>query len=448
MKLLFPAICLFLLFIRTAPVAGAGVAPPDSTKASVKINPRVTYQTITSLSGNYCQALYTPYAQDEVGRFTLTTLKPTHVRFPIPVKKWEPENDNSNPAETRPEAYVMEGVMGDLFNFLREMKTTPGVQNLTASVWDVPEWLVSNPQENQKRRIPRNLYPEFVESVVRFLQVAKGQYGVEIDYFSVNEADGGYQLLFTAPEMIELIRVAGPVFERAGLKTKFLTGDVHKTAAIVPYATPILQETSIRKYLGPISYHSWWSDSVSDKEFRAIAALGKQYGLPVWCAELGYDAFLYKQKEAHQTWSNAWNTAKIYHRVLTLSGATVTQYWTLQNNFPIASADGKPYPAWYVHKQLADNLPAGTQIVEAVSSDDKLWALAARGEGRHFMTQLLNTSTVEKEVTLSGLPKDALQQVLMHDGEKGKEMGSHKPKAGKLTLKLPPQSITLLTTRR
>jgi hypothetical protein len=133
--------------------------------------------------------------------------------------------------------------------------------------------------------------------------------------------------------------------------------------------------------------------------------------------------------------------------VLALSGATVAQYWTLQNNFPIASADGKPYPAWYVHKQLVDNLPAGTQIVEAVSSDKRLWALAAREGGKHFMTQLLNTSTVEKEVTLSGLPKDALRQVMMQDGEYKKEMGSHKPKAGKLTLKLPPQSITLLTTR-
>ncbi len=106
--------------------------------------------------------------------------------------------------------------MGDLFNFLREMKTTHGVQNLTASVWDVPDWLVSNPQENQKRRIPRNLYPEFVESVVRFLQVAKGQYGVEIDYFSVNEAGRSYQLLFTAPEMIELIRVAGRCLKEPG----------------------------------------------------------------------------------------------------------------------------------------------------------------------------------------------------------------------------------------
>lgn len=448
MKVKLLPIFLFLLLVAVSPGYATSRLPADSTKATVKINPRVAFQTITDIGGNYCQALYTPNAQDDVGRFTLNTIKPTHVRFPIPVKKWEPENDNDNPEETRREAYRMDGVMGKLFDFVRDLKTNHGVQNLTASVWDVPDWMVSNPEATQQRRIPRNQYPEFVESVAAFLLIAKEQYGVEVDYFSVNEADGGYQLIFTAPEMIELIRVAGPVFEKAGLKTKFLTGDVHRTSAIIPYATPILQETSIRKYLGPISYHSWWSDSVSDEEFRAIAAFGKQHGLPVWCSEVGYDAFLYKQKEAHQTWSNAWNTAKIYQRVLNLSGAAVLHYWTYQNNFPIASADGKPYPAWYVHKQLADNLPAGTQIIEAVSSDAKLWAMAAKGAGRHFMTQLLNLSAVEKEVTLSGLPKDALRQVLMQDGINDKEMGSHRPKSGKLTLKLPPQSITLLKTIR
>lgn len=419
----------------------------DSTQVTITINPKKVYQTIHDIGGNYCQATYSAHAQDAVGEYTLTHLKPSYVRFPIPLKKWEPENDNADAQNTNNGKFIHSGVMKELFELLREMKTKRGVINFSAAVWDTPDWMVSNPEKREKRTIPPAMYPEVIESITAFLLTARDQYGVSVDYFSFNEADGGYQLYFSPQAIIDFVKLAGPHFEKAGLKTKFLTGDVHRTEALVDYATPMLEEKSIRPYLGPVSYHSWWSDTAPDSVFTNIARLAQQYNLPVWCTEVGYDAFLWKNPEANATWNNAWELAKVMHRVLKYSQASVTHYWTFQNNFPIASPEGKPYPIFYVHKQLADHLPTGSQVIDAFSSDTAVWTIAAKGANNHFMTQIINTSAYPKTVTLQGLPKKEMTLLRTSATENLQEVGQYNLRNKKLILLVPPQSISTLTTR-
>jgi hypothetical protein len=64
-----------------------------------------------------------------------------------------------------------------------------------------------------------------VNSIVRYLQYARQQYGAEPDLFSFNEANIGIDVLLTAEEHRDMIKRLGAAFEQNGLKTRLLLGD-------------------------------------------------------------------------------------------------------------------------------------------------------------------------------------------------------------------------------
>src|SRR5262249_23113850 len=131
----------------------------------------------------------------------------------------------------------------------------------TASVWDAPNWMVSNPAATTQRIIPQSMYGEFIESMTAFMIKAKNDYGMEFDYTPLSESNGGINLQFTGAQMATLIKQSGTIFAAAGLKTKWLVGDVSNAVDALPFITPILQDNGTAPYTGPISFHSWDSAS-------------------------------------------------------------------------------------------------------------------------------------------------------------------------------------------
>ena len=435
----------FVYFILT----GSLFAQDSVTKQSeITLLKAKRYQTIQSIGGNYCQARYRDHAWDQVGQFMIETLDQNNVRFALPIRKWEPENDNDNSNSIRLDKFDYSEPMASLFEMLKTMKEEHGIKSFTASVWDGPAWMIANPEEKQQRKVDPSMYDELLESVAAFMLVARDEYGVEIDYFSFNEPTGGYQIIFTPEEMINFIKKAGPYFQKFGFKTKMYVADAHSTNTCVDYATPILEEKSIHPYIGPVTYHSWWSDNISDDVFVEIANLAHQYNLPVWCTELGYDAMLYKsEKDMYPTWENGWRLAKITYRVLKFSQAEVTHYWTFQNNFPLLRDPDSPFPAYFAMKQYADYLPAGTTIVEAESNDPDLWSFGGVRGSDYTMVHILNTADREKEVTISNLPDDLFHWVLTNQEGNMKIKDDFQVENRKITVTLPPQSINTLTNQ-
>lgn len=434
--------------LATAQQKGLAQARAGS-EVNISVFPTEKAQKIRSIGGNYCQATYTDNAKDTIGILTLKNLKPQYVRVPIPLKFWEPVNDNDNANSLNYAAFKDEGVIHTLLLFLQDMKEKYGVENITASVWDVPDWMVSNPQDRAQRKIKPGLYQETAESVAAFLLKAKDDYGVQIDNFSFNEATGGYQIIFSPQEIIAFIKVAGPYFRSVGLKTKFLTADSHQTKGTVEYATPLLKEPSIRKYLGPLAYHSWWSEEMDNREFERIDSLGKAYHKEIWCTEVGYDAMAWRTPEVFPGWDYAWRYAKIMLRVLKYSGAAVTEYWTYENNYPIIGKDLNPYPVYYVTEELTRNLPQGTFIIKTTSDDDAVWVLGARKGTSHYFLQILNTSDQEKSVKISGIPKITLYGKYMNgtNAREGLSAGEQIPRTdGRYVLNIPPQTVGFITT--
>ena len=226
------------LFITTILISQNCFSQP----VKIKIYPEIEQQKIVSMGGNYCQANYTDNAWDAVGEATLNEFRPSHVRLALPLQfrdqdyiTYKGEKINKQP------------VVISLHETMKRMKEEFGVSNFTISVWRVADELVENPERDNKRRIKYDKYEEVIDMIVAFLLKAKEEYGVEADYFSFNESDGGYMTIFSPEETIRFFKMAGERFRKAGLKTKFLWADTAQTKGTVEFATMIAADSTIWK---------------------------------------------------------------------------------------------------------------------------------------------------------------------------------------------------------
>jgi regulation of enolase protein 1 (concanavalin A-like superfamily) len=215
------------------------------------------------------------------------------------------------------------------------------------------------------------------------------------------------------------------------------------------YAKAILDDPDARPYLGPIAFHTWWSETIPASDWQTIADLAKQYDKPVWATEIGYDATAWTSTPwIFPTWQNARRIATTYHKAIKFAGASAALYWQYQDDFPLMSADtSDKYPAYHVVQQLVENFSKGTQIIGASSDTASILALA----GKHvtadrFSSQLINTADADQVVTLTGLPNNPITLVRSSlGGEEGKTIGTYTPTNGTLTLTIKAQSVSMLS---
>jgi hypothetical protein len=365
----------------------------------VQVYPEILKQKIESIGGNYCQANYTSHAWDAIGEATLNEFRPSHVRLALPLQF------ENQPYETyNGKKIVEQPTVITLLEAMKRMKTEFGVTNFTISVWRVPNEVVDKPERNDKRRIKPEHYAEVIDMIEAFLVEAKSKYGVEADYFSFNESDGGYMTIFSPEETIVFFKMAAERFQKAGLKTKFLWADTAQTLGTVEFATMIAADSTIWKYLGPLCFHSWWSEKIPDSEFERIAAYAKAWNRPVWCSELGFDAMAWRQRGMNESWDYAFRFAKISHRMMKYAEVEVSMYWTWQNNYGIMSADTKTkYPSYYVTRHYTDFLNTGTQIFHSLSSDPEILSICGINKEGKNVIQIINLKKVPVSIEISGI---------------------------------------------
>lgn len=388
-----------LIFILMLSFSGA-----TAQNATVKIYPDIKKQVIKSIGGNYCQANYSPHAADAIGDATLHEFRPTHVRVALPMRL-----RNAKFEDYRGENYTKQPLVVEVLDELKRMKNEFGVKNFTISVWDLPDEFIVDPTKKAQRVIKPESYDEVIQMLTDFFLKAKNEYGVEIDQFSFNESDGGYQIIFSPEATIAFVKKAGQKWADAGLKTKFLLADTAQTKGTVEFATRIMADPTIWPYLGPLSFHCWWSENIPDNEFERIAGFGKAWNKEVWCAELGFDAMSWRIKDMNKSYDYALRFAKISHRMMKYAEVEVSLYWTWQNNYAIMSADTKEkYPSYYVTRHQTEFLNTGTQIVHSSSSDPEVLAISAiRPDGKRVL-QLINLKKEAVTVQVSGFDSEKI----------------------------------------
>lgn len=425
---------IFVLFL----IMGISATGIFAQKATVHIYPEIKKQVIGSIGGNYCQANYSAHAADAIGNETLREFRPSHVRVALPMrlrgKKFE---------EYRGENYTKQALVVEVLDELKQMKNEFGVRNFTISVWDIPDELIIDPSKEAQRIIKPEAYDEVIQMLLDFFLKAKNEYGVEIDQFSFNESDGGYQIIFSPEATIAFVKNAGQKFEAAGLKTKFLLADTAQTKGTIEFATQIMADPSIWQYLGPLCFHSWWSENIPNSEFERVAAFGKAWNKEVWCSELGFDAMAWKIKGMNQSWDYGLRFAKISHRMMKYAEVEVSLYWTWQNNYEIMSADlQEKYPSYYITRHLTDYLNSGTQIVYSSSTDPEILVISGIHSSGKRIIQLINLKKESATVEVSGFESQKIDLTSTTENQLWKKQESvSKTKNGISELQLSPESV-------
>jgi len=410
-------------------------------KVSVKVYPEIKRQKIQSVGANYCQTRLTNSAWDAIGEQTLKEFKPGYVRVALPLQFRKEEYANYKGSKITEQALVI-----SLLESMKRMKYEFGVKSFTVSVWNVPNELVVDPEKRNQRVIKPESYDEILDMLVAFFLKAKNDYGVEADYFSFNESDGGWQIQFSPQATIAFIKKAMVRFEAMGIKTKFLLADTAQTKGTVEFATMIMADSTIWKQLGPLCFHSWWSEKIPDSEFERVAAFAKAQNKQVWCSELGFDATAHKVKGMFQSYDYGLRFAKISHRMMKYAEVEVSMYWTWQNDYSIMSSDLKTlYPSYYVTRHLVDYLNSGTQIVYSTSSDPEVLAISGVHEDGKQVMQLINMKKVPVTVDVDGYNSNSVDMVTTTEATNWNiQKNLAKFKKGQTLIKLLPESVNTL----
>jgi len=386
-------------------------------------------------------ARYTNSAWDAIGGQTLKEFRPGVVRVALPLQFRRVEYANYNGELINKQPLVI-----TLFDAMKRMKTEFGVKSIIVSVWDVPNELVVDPSKKQQRVVKPESYDEVIDMLTAFLVKAKTDYGVEVDYFSFNESDGGWQIQFSPQATIAFIKKAMARFKAAGLKTKFLLADTAQTKGTVEFATMIMADSTIWKFLGPLCFHSWWSEKISDNEFERVAAFAKAWNKPVWCDELGFDAEAYKIKGMCQSWDYALRFARITHRMLKYAQVEASLYWTWQNDYPIMSTDLKTmYPSYFITRHQTDFLNSGTQIVHSTSSDPEILVISGVHDNQSQVMQLINMKKQQVTIDIEGYDSKIIDMVTTTESNNWQvQKNITKSKKGHTIILLQPESVNSL----
>ncbi len=415
------------------------------TRAQIAIDQATRFQTITGIGGNFANGRFTGSAQpnDSVGAATLAQLSPSHARIGIPLKGWAPVAVDPAAPDL---GYSDAGDVHNVFLLLQDLQRRH--IPIIASIWDAPDWMVTDPSAVTARSLAPGMEVPFTAAITAFLLHAHDLYGIDIQAVSLNEADGGFNLLVPSSQVAPLAVRAVLGFRARGLTTGWVAGDATSIASDVPYAAPALDDAQARPLLLALGLHTWDAEARPDAAFAGAASLAASHGLPVWATEIGYDAQVYRTNPGtFSTWDNAWRLALVTQRTLSVGQASVLDFWSYQNDFPLADpATGRLYPSGVVVKQLADRLTPGMHLVAATPTVPVLQAFAAADEGRNtFMTQIINTSARPARVRITGLPDRNLALVRTSQTASLLDLGGRRPHAGQLTLTLPAQSISSLS---
>ncbi|NLH98489.1 MAG: hypothetical protein GX446_03250 [Chthonomonadales bacterium] len=415
-------------------VAMASARSPIGS-VTVTLKPEQKAQKMVGLGGNFCQPRYgATEPMDAVGRWNLDHLKVAHARVGIPLNWWTPE----------PNVYKDEAQAHASFLLMQELsrRRIP----IVGSVWEGPEWMLGGRREQMGRTLPLDKYDLCIEAIARYLVTARDKYGVTVEHFSFNEADIGVNFRFTPAQIAEFIRRAGPRFRALGLKTKFLVGDTANGMATVNYCRPLLTEATLAPYLGPIAFHCWDALSAPDKQYAAIAALGREFGKPVWCLEAGHDAQLWQQPNPWQSWENALRTALAYERTIRLTGATIMDYWTYQDNYPLVSRDGKtPFPVFHVMAQMERVFTQGSTVIAVTTDNEDVRALATLGPKTGRLAALIVNPSGPGKAKVKGFAQAKPVRIEISSSDAQRRSSTVAPGADRrVTVELPARSVVTM----
>jgi hypothetical protein len=417
----------------------------DGDHLTLFIEPRITHQTIKDVTGgNFINVFSgTTNATEPMSAYNLAHLAVRVARVRMTLEEWEPVNDDADPNHINWDSFQDTKFNHASFLLMQELQAR-GTEIVVTS-WDLPDWIVADPSKDTKRFVPYENYPEIVEMIAAWLVKARDEYGVEPQYVSFNEPDVGAYITIAPFEAVMLIEQAGKRFDELGIKTKWLIADTANINGSVTYAKSVWKKESIRPYLGVFANHSWDSDS-SDEAYLAVREFALENNLEVWCTETGSDAFSWQSPEKFPTYTYAVELARIYSRVLKLTGANAILYWEMMGTDYWINDGTNPYPSFTMIRQLGEQIPTDSVIVETSNNTDVFYSVAAQTPN-HFMVFMVNTGSEPLTVTIEGLPAGTYSHIQTTETEAEKMLEAYVVPDETVTVQIPGMTVNILTTR-
>jgi O-glycosyl hydrolase len=423
-------------------------APPPENAAVFEIYPEQKRQTISHLgSGNFVHRWgNSSNATEPISNMNIALLQPRFARVSIELGDWEPVNDNADPLQTDPSAFIDGGYNHAAFELMKQL-CAQGVE-IIATVWHVPDWLVQNPEVASPRIIDRSMYPEAVESIAAWLLHAKQVYGVEVSYVSFNEANMGIDVLLSSQDYVQMIRLGGRRFAELGLTSKWLLGDCFSIGVCLDYVKPIWAAEDIRSYLGPLAFHNYDADTNSDERLSALGDWAAEQGLETRSTEASWDPELWRRPQILPLWDHAHQLMLSFNRTIKLTRATTLYYWQMLGSDNPLNDGSRPYMAMEMLRQLSEAFPPGSQVVGTSPNPDNIALFAARtpdgGFGVHLVNVTLDKNGAPEEVRIHGLPEGEYKLHLSEDGNLNQPPKTMTTQQGSLAFALPGSSVGYL----
>ncbi len=363
--------------------------PPAPTGDAIVIDATVRYQTIQGfgasarvksdphLIGNYGgveNALVLPaMAEAEILDKLFVELGLSRLRF-----------ITQNPVSTLIAPFTTSGVYADAHIALAKQ-----VRARTAGVF----WTA--PLNDIAAKGTATQYADYQMAMLRHWR----SQGVELAYLSVinepalgNAADGNY--------VLNAVKALGPRMRSEGFSTMLVISDDLDPVSMGATSLPTLQDANARQYVGALATHLYGT-GVSGMTRGATAALGAQYGLPVWMSEystaVGLSAFEY---------------AILMHRLFTEHNVTAHDYmWGFfgaSDNAQLISLNhtGTTYtgytvrPEYHVVGQWSKYVRPGAQRVRATTANASLLVSAFRNTTGKLVTVVINQGGSPASITL------------------------------------------------
>ncbi|HYG74904.1 MAG TPA: hypothetical protein VEK08_07870 [Planctomycetota bacterium] len=422
----------------------------DAQPATVMVDPNAAMQTIRGMGGNYCFKIESP-----ITRYTLDNLNVAYARTELSLKDWEPENDDADPAKINWAACVARDTEGSRLRaeleLMRELsqKKIPYI----ASVWHLPGWLTTPVAGAENSKVDASKWPEFAECVTSYLLYAKEKYQAEPELFSFNEPDLGVQVLLSPEEHRDSIKLLGTAFEKSGLKTRLLLGDVANPRGSTEYLASAIADPDALKFAGAISFHSW--GGAQPEQYNVWPRLAQSTKLPLIVAEAGVDPAAWKTG-SFQSFDYGLREAAQYQDLFRHARPNAILFWEFTDDYPLLTRNKfnknrfAPTERYCFQKHYCDLIPAGSVMLASTSDNEFIRASVfkfSRDGAEGFTVHLLNTGWA-REVTLRGLPASVttLTAVRTSRGELYRVLEAMKPENGSIKLALPPQCLISLTT--
>ena len=173
----------------------------------------------------------------------------------------------------------------DLYPILKEIKEINPDVKIMASPWSCPKWMKVNNLKDLKPfdswtsgQLNPKFYQDYAEYFVKYIQAMEKE-GFTIDAITIQNEPlnrgNSMSLYMTWQEQRDFIKVLGPAFEKAGIKTKIIAYDHNydyddnkpENVDQGQYPLKIYEDAEAAKYIDGAAYHAYGGDK---KEMLAV----------------------------------------------------------------------------------------------------------------------------------------------------------------------------------